>query len=221
MRWLHDRRPRRRAPDDALRRPGRRQRSVLRGRARRHHRADRPERRRQDHRVQLHHRLLQADRRHDDAAPAGRLAVPARAHARLRHQLAGEGRPHLPEHPPVLRHDGAREPAGRPAQPADDRLRLHRPRRARHRRLSRAPSRGDRAGEVLAREDRPHRPRRRSGRRPALWRPAPPRDRPRHVHRPGAALPRRAGRRPQPARVASSSTRCCARSATSTAPRSC
>ena len=29
------------------------------------HRADRPERRRQDHRVQLHHRLLQADRRRD------------------------------------------------------------------------------------------------------------------------------------------------------------
>ena len=33
------------------------------GAARRHHRADRAERRRQDHRVQLHHRLLQADRR--------------------------------------------------------------------------------------------------------------------------------------------------------------
>ena len=32
------------------------------GRPRRHHRADRPERRRQDHGVQLHHRLLQADR---------------------------------------------------------------------------------------------------------------------------------------------------------------
>ena len=38
--------------------------------ARRDHRADRPERRRQDHRVQLHHRLLQADRRHDHAHPA-------------------------------------------------------------------------------------------------------------------------------------------------------
>ena len=31
--------------------------------------------------------------------------------------------------------------------------------------------------------------------------PAAARDRPRHVHRPGAPLPRRAGRRPQPARV--------------------
>ena len=36
---------------------------------------------------------------------------------------------------------------------------------------------------LLAGEDRPHRPRRRSRRRPALWRPAPPGDRPRHVHR--------------------------------------
>ena len=32
-------------------------------RARRHHRADRAERRRQDHRIQLHHRFLQAERR--------------------------------------------------------------------------------------------------------------------------------------------------------------
>ena len=31
------------------------------------HRADRAERRRQDHRVQLHHRLLQAERRHHAA----------------------------------------------------------------------------------------------------------------------------------------------------------
>ena len=73
-----------------------------------------------------------------------------------------------------------------------------------------AEARGDRAGEVLAREDPPHRPRRRSGRRPSLRRPAPARDRPRHVHRPAAALPRRAGGRPQPARVASSSTSSCA-----------
>ena len=79
-----------------------------------------------------------------------------------------------------------------------------------------AEARGGRARQVLARQDRPHRPRRRSGRRPALRRPAPAGDRPRDVHRPGAALPRRAGRRPQPARERSSSTRCCARSATST-----
>ena len=37
------------------------------------------------------------------------------------------------------------------------------------------------------------RARRRSGRRAALWRAAPARNRPRHVHRAGAALPRRAG----------------------------
>jgi hypothetical protein len=35
--------------------------------ARRDHRADRPQRRRQDHGLQLHHRLLQADIRHDRA----------------------------------------------------------------------------------------------------------------------------------------------------------
>ena len=58
----------------------------------------------------------------------------------------------------------------------------------------------------------PDRPRRRSGGRPALWRAAPARDRARDVHRPGAALPRRAGRRPQSAREPSSSTSCCSRS---------
>ena len=105
--------------------------------ARRDHRPDRPQRRRQDHGLQLHHRLLQADRRphraaHGDAicdeidadrrgqrSRAGAGAVPARAHARLRDRRTGARRPHLPEHPPVRRHDGAREPAGRPAQRAD------------------------------------------------------------------------------------------------------
>ena len=46
----------------------------LRRAARRHHRDHRPERRRQDHGVQLHHRLLQADRGHDPRSthPDGR-----------------------------------------------------------------------------------------------------------------------------------------------------
>ena len=57
----------RRSSDDALRRHRRRQRSVVRRRAAQDHRADRAERRRQDHRVQLHHRFLQADRRHHAA----------------------------------------------------------------------------------------------------------------------------------------------------------
>ena len=45
--------------------------------ARRHHRADRPERRRQDHGLQLHHRLLPPDRRHASActAPTARAAA--------------------------------------------------------------------------------------------------------------------------------------------------
>ena len=59
-----------RSPDHALRRHRRRQRTLLRRRAAQDHRADRAERRRQDHRVQLHHRLLQADRRRHAARPS-------------------------------------------------------------------------------------------------------------------------------------------------------
>ena len=59
----------------------------------------------------------------------------------------------------------------------------------------------DRAGEILARQDRAHRPGRRPGGRTALRRPAPARNRARDVHRSGAALPRRAGRRTQPAQI--------------------
>ena len=40
-----------------------------------------------------------------------RRSVPARAHARPRDRLARAGRPHVPEHPAVPGHDGAREPA--------------------------------------------------------------------------------------------------------------
>ena len=63
-------RSRRSTPHHALRRPGGDQRSQLPGRARRHHGAHRPERRRQDDGLQLHHRFLQTDRRHDRAAQA-------------------------------------------------------------------------------------------------------------------------------------------------------
>ena len=128
----------------------------------RDHRADRAERRRQDHRIQLHHRLLQAERGPPRAAPRRpaawdmlesadrqrrapsrrrrRHAVPARAHAGLSGGAAGARRPHLPEHPPVPRHDGAGKSAGGPAQPADARLRLHAARRARLCRLTAPPS---------------------------------------------------------------------------------
>ena len=78
-----------------------------------------------------------------------------------------------------------------------------------------------RESEVLARQHRPDRPRRRPCGRPSLRRPAAAGDRPGHVYRPRPALPRRARGRPQPARVASSSTPCCASSATTTARRSC
>ena len=58
-------------------------------------------------------------------ARAQRHALPARAHAGISRHPAGARRPHLPEHPPVSRHDGAGKPAGRPAQPADAGIRLH------------------------------------------------------------------------------------------------
>ena len=51
-------------------------------RAARDHRADRAERRRQDHAVQLHHRLLSADGRPVAARPPGRRFVSARAACR-------------------------------------------------------------------------------------------------------------------------------------------
>ena len=70
-----------------------------------------------------------------------RGAVPARTHAGLSGHAAGARRAHVPEHPPVLRHDGVREPAGRAAQHADGGVRLHAARRARRRRSTAAPRR--------------------------------------------------------------------------------
>ena len=58
----------------------------------------------------------------------------------------------------------------------------------------------DRSGDALARAHRAARPRRRRRRQSALWRSAPARDRARDVHRTGAAVPRRAGRRAERAR---------------------
>ena len=213
--------PQGRASVDEVRRPGRHRRPVLRGAARRDHRADRPQRRRQDDGVQLHHRLLQADRRHDHADQPRRQAVPARAPARLPDPGQGEGGAHLPEHPPVFRHDAAREPAGRAAQQADAGVGLHGARPARLRRLPQGVRRIDRAGEALAGEGEPDRPRRRSGRRPALRRAAPAGDRARHVHRTRAALPRRAGGRPQPAGIGGAERAAQRHQGHRRAPRSC
>ena len=147
---------------------------------------------------------------------ARRARVPARAHG-WAHEIGqqAQGGAHLPEHPPVSRHDGAREPDGRAAQQADARLGLHAcsacsassataaPRR---RRSSCARYWLERIGLV----DR----RRPAGRRAALRRAAAAGDRARHVHRAAAALPRRAGGRPQPARVGRAQRAAAARSAT-------
>ena len=71
---------------------------------------------------------------------ARRRAVPARAHARFSGGAAGARRPHIPEYPPVPRHDGAGELAGRPAQPADAGVGLYVARRARFSVLCARPS---------------------------------------------------------------------------------
>ena len=131
---------------------------------------------------------------------ADRRGLPARAHARLRDRRPRPRRPHLPEHPPVRRHDGAGEPDRCPAQPADGCLGLDDRRPARPAQLPGRRGQGRRARALLARQDRPDRARRRSGRRPALRRAAAARDRARHVQRSGPAVPGRAGGRPQPAR---------------------
>ena len=129
-----------------------------------------------------------------------RRAFSVGAHAGLSGDAARPCRAYFPEHPAVSRHDRFGKSPGRAAQPADARLRLHAPRRARLSLLRARRARGDRQGARLARSRRAYCARRRSGRRPALWRAAAARNRARHVHRAGAALPRRAGRRAQSAR---------------------
>ena len=50
---------------------------------------------------------------------------PARAAERFPDFQTGESRAHVPEHPPVSRHDRAGKPDGRPAQCADAGFRIH------------------------------------------------------------------------------------------------
>ena len=70
------------------------------------------------------------------------------------HEITGQGQggAHLPEHPPVLRHDAAREPAGGAAQQADAGLRLHVARPVRLQQLPAGVARLDRACQALAGE---------------------------------------------------------------------
>ena len=90
-----------------------------------HHR---PQRRRQDHGLQLPDRLLQADRRTPHALRHSRgTGIPARnAWKASSHRPKRRRRAYLPEHPPVPADDRAGEPDRRPAQQADARLGLHR-----------------------------------------------------------------------------------------------
>ena len=107
--------------------------------------------------------------RQEAFAWAIRRSVPSRAHARPGNRPHRQGGPNLPEHPVVHRHDGSRKPAGGPTQQVDESLGHDVPRRSRHRWLQGAGGERSREGEVLARQHRPDRPRRRSRGRPALW----------------------------------------------------
>lgn len=72
--------------------------------------------------VQLHHRFLQAVRRHDQAQSEIGPGVPARAPAQSRDPGPRQGGAHLPEHPAIRRHDGSGKPDGGTAQHPDARL---------------------------------------------------------------------------------------------------
>ena len=170
-------------------------------RTRRHHRRHRPQRRRQDDGVQLHHRILPPDRRHRSPSthPAGsafplhhmpghRIAAAAKVARTFQNIRLFAGMTVL-ENLLVAQHNTLMAATGFGVLAV---LGLGRYRTAEAAGMEKARS--------LAGRDRPDRPRRRSRRRTALWRATPAGDRPRHVHRPGAALPGRTRRRPEPAR---------------------
>ena len=155
------------------------------------HQHHRPQRRRQDHGVQLHHGVLPAGRWRDLVRRRAHRRVDARPRRRRRHQ------PHLSEHPPVPQPDGDREHPGRHAHPSQVDLvwrRLQYPRDPRRR--GRSPRR--RAAHPRLR--RPAGARRRGGAQPRLWRAAPARDGPGARHAAAAPDARRADGRHEPAR---------------------
>ena len=153
---------------------------------------DRPERRRQDDVLQHAHRRLQADGGPRRLRRRGRDRQAAARDHGARH------RPHVPEHPPLPEHDGARERARRHALAAEgQRLRRRSSGRrgvrreeargagARARAARRSPACGASSDEF--------------GEEPLLRRPAPARGRARARDRAEAAAARRADGRDEPA----------------------
>ena len=138
-----------RAPDHAVRRAGRRQRRVVHGDEAADHGGHRPQWRRQDHDVQLPDRLLFPHRR-QAGPPPGRRGLPAGAAGSLPHLSAGRRRAHLPEHPPVRPYERAGKPHRRPAQQADEGVRLHGRGIAWASRLPQGGEAGGRTGPALA-----------------------------------------------------------------------
>ncbi|CAA9257372.1 MAG: Branched-chain amino acid transport ATP-binding protein LivG, partial [uncultured Acidimicrobiales bacterium] len=172
-----------------VRRADRGRRGRPRGRRAGDRRPDRPERRRQDHVLQL------PDRDGDTHQRAHQLPG---THAERQAASGHRERPgpHLPEHPTVPQHDRPGERAGGPPLP-------HEPGRAlRARPWTAVSARGSRwAGSrpraAAVRRDGPSR--RDAGSQPALRRPAAARDSPGARHRSGSVAPRRAHSRHEPA----------------------
>ena len=168
----------------ALRRPAGADRCRVHDQARRNLRADRPQRRRQDHAVQRADRHLRPDGGEFmfDGEP---LVEPeAQRRRRARH------RAHVPEHPAVRQPDRAGERDGRPPR-AHARRRLGRDlaqRRRRAPRRARDPQARARAARLRRRREARQQPRQ----APGLRRPAPAGDRARARDRAEAAGARRA-----------------------------
>jgi branched-chain amino acid transport system permease protein len=152
-------------------------------------RVDRPQRRRQDHGVQLPDRFLQTGRWQH---PAGRPADPGPGRSRDRPQGRGAD---LPERAVVQGHDRRGKPADRPA-PAPEHQFLRGP--VQDPGVPQERARGHGVRRVLAGQGQPDRVCQPPGRHPGLRSATAPGNRPLHDDPPADPDARRTGCRPQP-----------------------